>query len=109
VKHLFKWGAIHQIGNGKLTQFWEDVWLTSSPLRLSFPALYIICNNKSISVSECANMGWQVQFRRMLGQEEMEEWMRLQEAVRGIVIHQEEDTILWGLTTSKQFITNSLY
>jgi hypothetical protein len=45
----------------------------------------------------------------MLGQEEMEEWIQLQVAVRGIVIHQEEDTILWGLTTSKQFTTSSLY
>jgi hypothetical protein len=37
----------------------------------------------------------------MLGQEEMEEWVQLQEAVREIVINQEEDTILWGLTSSK--------
>jgi hypothetical protein len=37
----------------------------------------------------------------MLGQEVMEEWVQLQEAVREIVINQEEDTILWGLTSSK--------
>jgi hypothetical protein len=37
VKHLFKWGAIHKIGNGEKTQFWDDVWLTSSPIfSLSF-------------------------------------------------------------------------
>jgi hypothetical protein len=27
VKHLFKWGgAVHKIGNGKMTQFWNGVW-----------------------------------------------------------------------------------
>jgi hypothetical protein len=77
VKHLFKWGAIHQIGNGELTQFWKDVWLTSSPRRLCFPSLYSICNNTMISVAECADMGWQIGFRRMLGHEEMEEWKKL--------------------------------
>jgi hypothetical protein len=30
----------------------------------------------------------------MLGQEEMDEWIQLQEVVRGAVISQEEDTIL---------------
>jgi hypothetical protein len=60
-------------------------------------------------VSECANRGWQIKFRRMLGQEEMDEWIQLQEVVRGAVISQEEDTILWGLTPSKQFTTSSLY
>jgi hypothetical protein len=25
VKHLFKWTAIHKVGDGGLTQFWQDV------------------------------------------------------------------------------------
>jgi hypothetical protein len=25
VKHLFKRGAIHKVGNGAMTQFWNDV------------------------------------------------------------------------------------
>jgi hypothetical protein len=39
----------------------------------------------------------------------MDEWMQLQEAVRGTVVNQEEDTILSGLTPSKQFTTSSLH
>jgi hypothetical protein len=48
VKHLFKWGAIHKVGNGQLTQFWDDVWVTSSPLRLHFPSLYVICEARNL-------------------------------------------------------------
>jgi hypothetical protein len=29
VKHLFKWGVIHKVGDGELTQFWQDAWVTS--------------------------------------------------------------------------------
>jgi hypothetical protein len=31
VKHLFKWGAIHIVGDGKLTKFWDDVWISTPP------------------------------------------------------------------------------
>jgi hypothetical protein len=39
VKHLFKWGAIHKVGDGRLTHFWDGVWLETSPLRVYFPRL----------------------------------------------------------------------
>jgi hypothetical protein len=55
VKHLFKWGTVHQVGNGGITKFWNDVWLTSSPLRVCFLRLYEICDNKNISVTKCAD------------------------------------------------------
>jgi hypothetical protein len=45
IKYLFKWGVIHKVGNGCLTQFWNDVWLQSSPLRICFPILFDICDN----------------------------------------------------------------
>lgn len=36
VKHLFKWGAIYKIENGKLCKFWQDYWITSAPLKIIF-------------------------------------------------------------------------
>jgi hypothetical protein len=47
VMHMFKWGAIHVVGDGKCTQFWNDVWITASPLRIGFPRIYDICENKT--------------------------------------------------------------
>jgi hypothetical protein len=57
VKHLFKWGAIHKVGNGKLTHFWSDVWVKSSSLRVYFPRLYVVCYDREGSVYEYANKG----------------------------------------------------
>jgi hypothetical protein len=47
-------GVVHEVGDGKLTQFWNDVWVTSSPLRVGFPKLYDICEDICILVAKCA-------------------------------------------------------
>jgi hypothetical protein len=52
VKHLFKKGVTHVVRNGKLTDFWEDVWLTSARLRICFPKIYNICYDGYMSVAK---------------------------------------------------------
>jgi hypothetical protein len=101
VKHLFKWGVIHKVGNGNKTQFWNDVWLTSVPLRLTFNRLFSICEECSISVADCAARDWQVGFRRMLGSEECEEWRELQQLLLPVVLTDFEDLVAWGLSPKK--------
>jgi hypothetical protein len=39
IKHLFKWGAIHRVKNGRNTSFWEDVWCGDVPLKVQYPDL----------------------------------------------------------------------
>jgi len=34
VKHLFRWGAIHKVENGRHTLFWLDTWVGDSPLKI---------------------------------------------------------------------------
>jgi hypothetical protein len=97
------------VGNGQLTQFWDDVWVTSSPMRLHFPNMYAICEPKMLSVADCAADGWQIKFRRMLGDTEMGEWSELQSLISGISMAGQEDEITWGLSSSKNFTTRSLY
>jgi hypothetical protein len=109
VKHLFKWGAIHKVGNGANTQFWNDVWLTNVPLRIQFNRLYSICANTNITVTECADEEWQVRFRQMMCPEDHKEWSELQQLLQRCHLSTEEDEIIWGLTTSKTFATSSLY
>jgi hypothetical protein len=109
VKHLFKWGTIHKVGNGKLTQFRNDVWLTSTPLRIEFHKLFAICADGGISVASCAGQNWEISFRRMLGKVEMEEWGRLQNLLNEVSLSREEDQINWGLSANKVFSTKSLY
>jgi hypothetical protein len=74
VKHLFKWGVVHKVGNEKLTSFWDDVWMSTVPLRIYFPRIHEVCDDKKISVAACAERGWQLRLRRMLDTEPYEEW-----------------------------------
>jgi hypothetical protein len=66
-----------QGGEWQANPVWNDVWITSSSLRLGFPRLYGICYSQNASVSEYAALNWQIDFRRMMGNEEFEEWTKL--------------------------------
>jgi hypothetical protein len=94
IKYLFKWGAIHSIGNGKITRFWDDVWLTSSPLRIGFPRVYEICEERDISVADCAKKNWNLKFRRMMSQEVYEEWTNLSNLLEAVRISNSEDQVV---------------
>jgi hypothetical protein len=107
IKHLFKWGAIHSVGNGWCTQFWGDVWLGDTPLRIQFTKLYEVCSVKKAMVAECAMDNWQIQFQRVLCPEAQVEWTELQDLLLGVHLTTEPDVIRWGLTTSGRFTTSS--
>jgi hypothetical protein len=109
VKHLFKRGVVHKVGNGELTNLWDNVWVTSAPLRACFPKIYGIYIDVNISVAQGAEMDWQFLLRRQLGPAEREECDELQELLRNVVVSGEKDEIEWGLTASKKFTTRSLY
>lgn len=53
VKHLFKWGAIYKVGNGKLCRFWQDCWVLDVPLKIAFEDLYIMVRNQEVVVADC--------------------------------------------------------
>jgi hypothetical protein len=36
------------------------------PLRICFPRLYEVCNNQNISVAECAELGWQLRWKKYM-------------------------------------------
>jgi hypothetical protein len=109
VKDLFKWGVVHRVGNGIRTQLWNDVWNTSSPLRVCFPRIYAICDDRGISVAKCARAGWAFHFRRMLGEAEAIEWSEMQGMLRGVTLTDRDNEISWALTANKKFSTRSLY
>jgi hypothetical protein len=73
---------VHKVGNGRLTQFWNDVWPTSSPLTTCFPKLYEICDNKNVSVAKYVEATWQINFRIMLDPEAYTDWRDLQDRLK---------------------------
>jgi hypothetical protein len=109
VKDLFKWGAVHKVGNGIRTQLWNDVWIKSSSLRVCFPRIFAICDGRGISVAKCARAGWDLHFRRMLGEAEAIEWAEMQGMLRGVTLTDRDDEISWSLTANNFFSTRSLY
>jgi hypothetical protein len=80
-----------------MTQFWYDVWITSSPLRVGFPKLYDICEDRCISVAKCVGANWEIQFRMRLSLEAIKEWEEMQELLRGVVLSSKRDCVKWVL------------
>jgi hypothetical protein len=70
---------------------------------LDIKSRYDGCGGKDVSVREVANMGWQLEFRRMLGEEEYNDLLRLENVVSDVQLTSEGDAISWGLTSSKTF------
>jgi hypothetical protein len=71
--------------------------------------MYATCEDQYISVRNCAHANWEIDFRRLLGPREYQEWSELQRLLRGVNITSEDDEICWGLAANKKFSTNSLY
>lgn len=111
VKHLFKWGALHKVGDGSLTAFWGDVWLGQSPLKTQFPDLFSICEDPVVLVADCWDHGeWTVNFRRSHSSREYTNWEELLGLLQNIDLDQEvRDDFTWALDSSKAFTTKSLY
>jgi hypothetical protein len=58
VKHIYLRGRRMQVGNGRNTSFWGDVWCDQSPLKDRFPEIYDICIEQSVTVADAAAMNW---------------------------------------------------
>jgi len=54
-------------------------------------------------------MGWELDLRRRLGNEEVAEWNDLQETLELVQLSESEDTAVWALEASGNFSTKSLY
>jgi hypothetical protein len=78
-------------------------------LRITFSRIYDICDCKDISVARGAQLDWQLPLRRMMDSGALEEWSQMQNMLQGMHISADSDQILWELSKSKQFTTESLY
>jgi hypothetical protein len=80
------------------------------PLKTQFPYIYSICSDPNSIVKQMLIEGeWEINLRRTLGQNELVEWMELQERLAPIQLTTEKDSMVWKLTQSGQFTTKSPY
>jgi hypothetical protein len=79
--------------------------LNDVQLTLGLGVLYEIYDNKNISVARCAELNWQINFKRMLDSETYEDWTNLQNLLNDVQTTTDEDEITWGPSSSKKFTT----
>lgn len=105
-----KWGCKVKINNGQNCRFWEEVWAGSIPLKLEFPSLYDLCNDKNCLVSDCwAGDGWRVEFRRPLGDSDYREWEKLVSMLYWHRLNNGSDHFCWLLEKSGKYTVRSMY
>lgn len=64
VKEVYLKGRKMIVGDEKKTDFWDDCWCCSEPLKVKFPELYSVINEQHLNVSQAAVDGWVFTFRR---------------------------------------------
>ena len=110
IKHWFKLGAKHSPRNGARTAFWLDWWLGDRPLKDTFPSLFAICNNPSISVATVfAPTSAVVEFRRPLDLDNVAQWQAMLTALDDVVLQEGPDLISWALEPSGSYSVASMY
>lgn len=73
VKHWFKWGAIHKVGDGRSTRFRTDIWIGPTPFKTQFPILHSICIDPNALVCDLVEENdWNINFRRSCGVAELQ-------------------------------------
>ncbi|WMV10712.1 hypothetical protein MTR67_004097 [Solanum verrucosum] len=102
---------IYQVGSGTKTKFWKDVWIDQSPLRDLFPDLFQICGNPDANVGDCwTEQGWDLVFRRLLNDWEVERVAEILGMLGGVTINANAtDGMLWKHSKDDLFSVNSAY
>jgi hypothetical protein len=65
--------------SGDKTRFWENSWLLETPLAISEPYLFDICNDKKILVIDVIGKNAQLDFRRWFSDDDRKKWAEILE------------------------------
>ncbi|GJX51872.1 RNA-directed DNA polymerase, eukaryota, reverse transcriptase zinc-binding domain protein [Tanacetum coccineum] len=99
-----------KLGNGDSIRFWDDVWCGSQPLKVQFPRVYMLDNDKSCCVANRLGLHDRSSiFRRPpRGGIESFQLSDLKLLVGSIVLSENRDSWLWSLDVSKGFSVASV-
>lgn len=102
VKDLYLKGRVVIIGNGKVTDFWNDQWCGNFSLRERFANLFEICKDKKLTVAQAAERNCQLSFRRWLPEQDQIDLRKLRDML-------ERDKQKWAWEKSGMFSVSSMY
>jgi hypothetical protein len=94
--------------SGDKTRFWEDSWLFETPLAMSKPNLYDMCNDKNILVRDVIEKNAQLDFRRWLRDGDRRNWDKILEKLQVFEFQELSDGIRWKCG-KKEFLVKTLY
>ncbi|XP_015961036.1 uncharacterized protein LOC107485010 [Arachis duranensis] len=106
-------GLSMEIGDGRGTRFWEDVWLRGGSLKDMFPRLFSVSNQRGSVIGDCGfwdglEWRWNFQWRRELFQWELDLLNQLHETLRLVnLVYDREDRVVWKFDKKGVFSTNS--
>lgn len=103
-------GVSYKIRNGCNISFWNDVWVGDCPLKVKYQNLYNISQNTEINVANSLCGGVQnILFNRNFGDEEISQWVDLQNSILDVELKEEMVTVKWCFEKSGIFTVKSLY
>ncbi|GJT70951.1 RNA-directed DNA polymerase, eukaryota, reverse transcriptase zinc-binding domain protein [Tanacetum coccineum] len=99
-----------KLGNGNNISFWEDHWIGDDKLKTLYPRLYVLENNKYVSVStKLADVKLDNSFRRMpRGGIEHVQFVELSDRVSNVNLLPRSDRWTWSLEGSGEFTVASI-
>ena len=102
------------VGKGNKISFWTDVWCGDATLSQRFPHLYILAANRNAKVEDLWDQnvgegGWNLCFIRDFNDWEVKLVGELLQALRGVRITWEDDSIFWKGGGSGQFRVKDAY
>jgi hypothetical protein len=110
IKEAFKLGAKFHPGKNSSVSFWKDMWLGESQLDYLFPGLFEKCAYPYLTISQAySEVGWNIQFRRNLQPEDVQQWLALLDLLQDLTLQNEPDHVSLRLEPSGKFSTRSLY
>lgn len=112
---ILQQGTRKDLGNGKDTLFWQDIWLNNRPLQSAFPRLFRLSSNQKAKV---ANMGrweneewkWKLSWSRPLRIRDKLEWEALAAVLQQVkVLKDKKDSLRWNFSKSGSYSVKSFY
>lgn len=98
-----------KVQNDRNARFWEDAWITPKPLCELFAALYNICNDPHILVSDAYDRSWDLSFKRWFSNELESRWDFVKNMVTSVHLNNSEDLITWAFEKKGIFTVKSMY
>ncbi|XP_057740067.1 uncharacterized protein LOC130957211 [Arachis stenosperma] len=106
-------GLAMEVGDGRCTRFWEDVWIMGGSLKNRFPRLFSVSNQRGSVIGDCGFWDgltwiWNFQWRRELFQWELDLVNQLHNTLRVVKLALgREDRVVWKYDKQGIFSTNS--